>query len=440
MKKIYSVMAFCVMAASSFAQWVPQSTQLQIGYTPDYIDAIDANTCWAVCTNDGGQTVPSDQFCRTTDGGATWSAGTIPNAAGLIPACITAIDANTAWVCMWNAAGGTGKVFGTTDGGATWTHQATAAYAGAAAFPNIIHFWDANNGVTMGDPNGGYFEIYTTTDGGTTWTRVPTGNIPAELSGEFGIVNVYTTQGDSTVYFGTNLGRIYKSTDRGYNWTVATTPYAGLYIGSIAFKDANNGIAFSADQTSADDVIATSDGGITWTTIANATTGGLTFRNAACYVPGTAGTYVLSSFGATGGSMYSNDDGLTWTFADNDPHTDVEFTSSMDGFSGTLTQDANSIYQMYKWTGPVGAGVNELAASYGVNIFPNPSTDIISVSVDQVSQYIISDIAGKVIASANVTTPGHTLSIDLAGFESGVYFLQLLQADGNTTVSKFIKQ
>ncbi|MBL0052427.1 MAG: hypothetical protein IPP29_13415 [Bacteroidetes bacterium] len=52
-------------------------------------------------------------FCRTTDGGTTWVAGTIADSnssvAGLVSSCITAVDANNAWVSMWNTAGGTGQ-------------------------------------------------------------------------------------------------------------------------------------------------------------------------------------------------------------------------------------------------------------------------------------------------------------------------------------------
>ncbi|HRC33138.1 MAG TPA: T9SS type A sorting domain-containing protein [Bacteroidia bacterium] len=443
MKKIYSVLAMCVWGATaSFAQWVPQSSNLPLGNTPDYIDAIDNMICWATSTNDGGQTVPSDQFCRTTDGGTTWVAGTIADSnssvAGLVSSCITAVDANNAWVSMWNTAGGTGKIMHTADGGATWTHQATAAYAGAAAFPNFVHFWDLNIGVTMGDPNGGYFEIYTTVDGGTTWTRVPTANIPAELNGEFGIVNVFTTQGASTIWFGTNVGRIYKSTDYGVTWTVATTPYAGIYIGSIAFKDANNGIAFSADQTSVDDVISTNDGGATWTTIANATTGGLTFRNAACYVPGTPGTYIACSAGQTGGSLFSNDDGNTWNVIDADPHTDVEFTSDIDGFGGTLTQDGGSIYQIYKWTGPV--GISEIANTTNANVFPNPATDKIFVKTNNATQYEIVNVTGQSIAKQQIVYTGANLTIDVRNLQSGIYFLRLIQNDGTLSTNKFVKQ
>src|SRR5690606_35089027 len=84
-------------------------------------------------------------------------------------------------------------------------------------------FFDINNGITQGDPASGYFEIYTTTDGGTNWTRVPNANIPTPLSGEYGYNNMFETVGD-IIWFATNKGRLYKSTDKGLNWTVSQTP------------------------------------------------------------------------------------------------------------------------------------------------------------------------------------------------------------------------
>ena len=95
-------------------------------------------------------------------------------------ASITALDANTAWVC--NA----GAVYKTTDGGLTWDKQETA-FQGFNGHPNVIHFFDSNNGVCVGNPNNGYWAIYTTTDGGTNWIRVPSANIPAPIpAGEVG--------------------------------------------------------------------------------------------------------------------------------------------------------------------------------------------------------------------------------------------------------------
>src|SRR5205085_8428842 len=113
---------------------------------------------------------------------------------------------------------------------------------------NIVYFWDANNGMCMGDPTGGYFEIYTTSDGGTNWSRTPQVEIPAQQNGEFGITDVFNADHGSNLWFGTNQGRIYKTIDKGHNWTVAQTPFPD-YIGAVAFRDSQNGLCQSGGTT-----------------------------------------------------------------------------------------------------------------------------------------------------------------------------------------------
>jgi len=83
-----------------------------------------------------------------------------------------------------------------------------------------------DHGVAVGDPRDGYFEIYATIDGGNGWTRIPQGNIPAPLPTEFGLIPGPSScaRGD-TIWFGTYAdegGRVFRSTDRGLTWTVAS--------------------------------------------------------------------------------------------------------------------------------------------------------------------------------------------------------------------------
>src|SRR5690606_9560040 len=117
------------------------------------------------------------------------------------------------------------------------------------------------------DPEGGYFELYTTTNGGTNWTRVPSANIPAPLSGEYGYVHNYDVV-NNTNWFGTNKGRIYKSVDKGLNWTVAQSPvsdFAGAAIaGNYTFSTETKGLL----NTSTGLMYNTTDGGATWTQMA----------------------------------------------------------------------------------------------------------------------------------------------------------------------------
>src|SRR5690606_26791685 len=143
------------------------------------------------------------------------------------------------------------------------------------------------------------------------WIRVPQANIPANQTAEYGITDVYTTYGDSTLYFGTNQGRIYKSSDRGNNWTVSSTPYTG-YLGAIAFRDANFGLACEADNaTTSTDLIYTNDGGTTWNLLPTQA-GGFTLKQSIRFVPGTDSTFVITSPYTIYGSAFSVDNGNNW--------------------------------------------------------------------------------------------------------------------------------
>ena len=146
----------------------------------NYIDAVDENIVWAAGYDGSGASQPVQEFTKTINGGTLWEADAMfgaPTDGEL--AMICAVDADYAWVPLHS--GNPQGIWATTDGGDTWTQQTTALYSGTGAFPNVVHFWDVNDGWCQGDPVDGYYEMYTTTDGGTTWTRVPTEDIPAPL-------------------------------------------------------------------------------------------------------------------------------------------------------------------------------------------------------------------------------------------------------------------
>lgn len=337
---ILNFLCICTISSASGQGWTVVGTSTGSGAIISYISVPDENTIWGLTYVASGAT---QEYTRSTDGGDNWSGGIIPDCSTCNGSDFFALDANTAWAALFDNNGG-GKIFKTADGGTSWTYQATAAWSAAAgSFPNIVHFFNANDGVTMGDPTGGYFEIYTTVDGGDNWVRVPQADIPANETGEFGIVNVMTAVGDN-IWFGTNKGRIYKSADKGLHWTVSDTPLGDVFIGAIAFKDASNGFAVSSDQLGTNDIIQTTDGGATWNLMNNVNTGSLLFRSGFDYVPGTSGTFML---GSNQGSGFSTDNCNTWVVADALPHSEVQFVSSELGWSGGTGGN------VFKWEGPV---------------------------------------------------------------------------------------
>jgi hypothetical protein len=333
---VFFLVSFLSLAAMAQSPWILQrAIGLPNSVNPVVtLSAVDENVCWGINNI-------NSQYLRTTNGGANWTVSTITGATGSTGSGITALDAYTAWAAT------AGGIFKTTDGGLIWTQQLTALPF------NRIHFFDANNGVCVSDPNGGYWAIYTTTNGGTNWTRVPSANIPAPLSGEVGIKgNDEARSAGNTFWFATWGGSLYKSTDRGNHWTVTHNVIQNQAF-SFAFKDSLNGLACTFGQIGNQFISRTSNGGTTWTPILPIPSGlsGLTtyYVN---YVKGTTASYVITSNNNNGGltaaipgSAYSNDDGATWTKNSNIPLGAASFASWNIGWSAGVNDS------IYKWVG-----------------------------------------------------------------------------------------
>ncbi len=358
MKKIPLFVAILFSTCTLHAQWVSQNSNITAGFYAQFIDAVNPDVCWGLVSDPLNATNPVQEYTRTIDGGINWIGGNISNATGTRPSSIFALNADTAWVAMYNVVGGAGAILRTDDGGTSWVHQTSALFSAAGNFPDFVHFWDANNGVCVGDPTGGYFEIYTTIDGGTTWIRANQAEIPPQFNGEFAITDVFTGDQGSTLWFGTNFGRIYKTTDRGYNWTVAQTPFPD-FIGAIAFRDANNGLCVSGGATGSLDVARTTDGGTTWALVGT-NTAGMTLKGGLCYVPGTDSTYFISTpfAGTVDGTTFSPNDGNAWIPVDNLIHTDIEFVNDSIGWTGSNELAA----PMFKWSSPIIVALNDVAS------------------------------------------------------------------------------
>jgi len=168
------------------AQWTSQSTAFTDASRGVLnIKIVDPNTVWALGFDGSGGGATVQEFTRTTDGGSNWISGLIDvGDTSLSLTNISPVDGTTAWVGSYDSTNGLGGVWKTADGGLTWKQQNTSAYqTSGTSWLDAIHFYDANTGITLGDPVSGKFEIYKTTDGGDSWTSITT---VAAASGEYG--------------------------------------------------------------------------------------------------------------------------------------------------------------------------------------------------------------------------------------------------------------
>ena len=220
MKKLLLLFLFSCGVATAQDYWTEYPTSQPTASTGmRSISIVDENVAWLSNSCGTANCTTIRRFSRTTNTGTVWNTAAIdlgPASANLEIANIEGTSADVAYASVFpKAAGAIGGIWKTVNAGVTWTRQPTATYGSADSFANLVHFYDANNGVTMGDPDGGYFEIFTTTNGGVTWTRVPSSNIPLPLDPgpEYGLTNQFASRGD-IIWIGTTSGRILKSVDR----------------------------------------------------------------------------------------------------------------------------------------------------------------------------------------------------------------------------------
>jgi photosystem II stability/assembly factor-like uncharacterized protein len=450
-KLLLSILSFTTVFNIANAQWVKQDTAFTVGLLPpsklnaNDLFAVDANVVWSMSEKPGTAAIPqfhSKQFSKTVDGGATWTHGSIAaitdttfNASN-----ICAVDANTAFACFYgdNAAGTFGGVYRTSDGGATWA-LCSIAWAGASSsFPNLVHFFDANNGMVMGDPNGATtafdFEIFTTSDAGITWTAVPAANKPNILAGEYGIVDVYDAVGD-TIYFGTNKGRIFKSVDKGINWVAFQAQGGTIFMNRVVCKSGTEVVCSGAIGTGAPVYRKTINGGTNWTTVIPS---GTFFTNGYTYVPSNASLPGFwMSYGATS-SAFTNyghsvsSDFTAFTKADSVFHYQLDVVDANTAYAVGRYNNTSGLNDFEKITSfapyRTFLGLNNISKSNAkVGIMPNPSTGIFSVISENLKSTVkvtLTDVMGKVIANESITNTGD-FKLDYSTKDKGVYFLTI---------------
>ncbi len=369
------------MANAQF--WTEKATGFtNPGRTLNSIAIVDADVIWANEFDFDAEDYTLKGFTLSTDKGNTWTSGAIDlgaNTDELGISSITAVSATTAWISAYPDTFGTtqiGGIWKTTDTGVTWTKQATA-FNGTDSYANFVYFWDANNGIAAGDPESGEFEIYTTTDAGDTWTRVDGTAIPdPDAGGEFGVFNRYSVSGN-TIWFGTNLGRIFKSNDKGLHWTAAQSPGTDQYS-DFTFSTSLKGLLMKYNASPPYELYSTADGGDTWSLVPATTD---FYKTDIRYLPNTS-TVIATASRTPYSSRYSTDDGVTWTTIDSGNfHGALTFLNDSFGFSASKNTNATT-GGIYKFSGiPLKAPSFDVENQ--ISAYPNPTKGVLHLDSEK---------------------------------------------------------
>ncbi len=431
------------------------SAQAWTTYTPPFgdtigiadIEVVNENIIWAVGLRYGVDDSlyyygvgNETYYAVTADGGATWKTGTVPMGPTPFIAGMTATDAGQALVIGLENFGNA-KTLKTLDGGTTWTASAN----NWASWPDYIHAFTPAKMCVIGDPRNGEFEIYTSFNAGQVWQPVPGSNIPDPLPGEFGYNNVGDAIGN-TIWFGTNVGRIYRSQNSGGSWEVFSTPL-GNSFGAMVFSDENNGLATTGyGFASGAQMYRTTDGGTTWTQLNNLPYNGayLNFGTAA-YIHGepyivqglAPGTH--SNLTGPYETWISPDRGDTWQQVSTGELIGwPTFIDSTVGWAGEFQQLSHPT-RLYKYSGSPLVGLftpEQLDAQ--ITLSPNPAADVVKIKVQarEAGDFwiLLNDHSGKLIRKETVQGQAEfEQTFDIQSFPAGQYTITVSGKEGSVT-------
>ena len=254
---------------------------------------------------------------KTSNGGNTWIQQFFSTVFGFNSLYV--IDATNVFTVSGN------QIYKTSNGGTDWID----------VFPNLqgrnynsLWFQDSQTGVVVGNYNDGTADrgiILKTTNGGTTWSET----ILNEFNSIYDLQFLDNTNG----YFRANLDTtnyICKTEDMFSSWTVKTQhPYS---ITSYQFLGNNTAYAIMADSITANNIMKSIDGGITWHNIQSFDIEYLSLSKIFINNLGTG--FIIGNYDwGLGLIIKSNTEGLEWSLKKfSYPINDVYFIDKEKGF------------------------------------------------------------------------------------------------------------
>ena len=425
------------------SDWQGQGTgTLPYGnFVGNYINEIailDEQTAWAISAPSRFNSGQAPYLLKTADGGQNWSSLPISNLTNFSGLDLHVFNAQEAFASITDGEGG-GALIKTEDGGDTWSVDHISTACGG-----YVHFFNDLEGLII---NNGAIEI--TQDGGTTWLapnngpEIAQGDIPDLM---FAGIHYDEAKGDQFWYVSGQNRKLFRTRDRGQSWESFPTPGS---FNSIAMKDSLNGLAVETgfynttlylDSTT---VYQTQDGGESWEVLTTLPDD-FTIRQIE-YVEGSEASYVGTS-GYNASTSFSNDDGETWTFIDENFFSDVvRFYDQQTGWCAKAFTNEGYEPVIYKWNGAPFPELmvntqEEQTPNILVNTYPNPCTEVLYVSVPPiwtgtVLHLQLLDAGGQIIQQQATRSAERQWRMDVSTLPAGNYFLEVQTEVGSQLVA-----
>ncbi len=326
--------------------------------------------------------------------------------------------------------------------------------------------------------------IFRSSDGGATWTQKNSGLLGLDTTNIRGIISFGTDL--VAIHNGSSVDKIFYSDDDGDSW------YAGLNMFSQAaitvvessgrlylittgtVYETNDGFNWNnlnatMPPTGSGMTVALSDGtflmvsdtslyisankGVSWTQKTVTGFPADTKLRTLIKSPASDTLYVATETPVSSayGIYYSPDKGATWALCNTGLPSNAQIVYDGQGqhmhiaYNGYMFVSANNGTGIYRSTMPVTAsralGINNIAKKdIGLNIFPNPATDKLDITIAQQGFGIytvkVMDITGKTLMQTQHTG---NAALNISPLVKGTYFINISNGQWAVT-DRFVKQ
>ena len=326
-------------------------------------------------------------------------------------------------------------IYRTTNQGINWT----IVYQQTGGRIRGIYMVDTMNGYAIGDPVNARWTILKTSNGGlsfdTTGLYLPQNG--SELS-NYNSVYLATGYNLNLILFGTNSGRLYRSTNFGINWSFSTLPFQNVYSVTLGHYWNGSTQGYSTGYAAGNGAVYTTDYGSTWVTAILPGTGDihafyydLVGSNYACFAKGSL-IYSTTNSSLPFTLQYTSPNGGNYTHMS----LSVYIFESGDR-AGWAVKDNGTVSRYYYFI----MGIKKISSKVPDKFslfqnYPNPfnpATNIkYQISKNSDVKLTVYDFLGNQIALLvnEKLNPGtYEVEFDGSGYASGVYFYKLIATE-----------